>query len=258
VNEAHEGIRSGYARDPGEVAALLAIHTGDPALWGDILAAVQDMSVSADHKAGLLERLALNASAIPPTVVHGIRECAESLIEQPRSVTPMSFDARAPFPEAVRLAAGLGVLRAEDVLPKVTAMASDSTAAIRREASRTIPPVIDGTDAVDWGQVLLMQLSRDPDLVVRGDAVRSLVMSLPTRSNLTGAVSQRVVEILTSDSIRMPLFALHGFQALAADESTNAAVAAFEPHISDLANSHPSSTVRGAAKMAMSPDFSDS
>jgi hypothetical protein len=240
-----------YSRDPGEIAAFVALRTQDRSLWSEILAVLANMEVGADHKAGIAERLALNSSALPEFVVQGLAGFAEELTEQPRSVTPMAIDMRTPFPEALRLVSALRLITSEDLLPKITAMAADPTASVRREACRTIPFAIGGTQSVDWGQVLLIQLTHDADLVVRGDAVRALVETLPLESNLEKYVRQRVLEILESDSIRIPLFALYGFQTLRLNSSAFTVLEDFRGAISDLAENNASSTVRGAAALVL-------
>lgn len=210
ADDASKGMMSVGGYQNANVAVAFALRFPSDYLWDEIVRHLLNSKVDASLKDLAVERLAENVTGLPSAVATKLREDIHLLIASERREGRFAQSESEVFGEAIRLSAALGATPKGDLLETVLRL---TTAGVkdRIQAAKTIPLSISGADAT-WGHVLLLQLSHDPDPSVRAAAGHALVRSLRTSSDLTDAVYARIVNLLKSDGIKVPLAVLHAVQ----------------------------------------------
>lgn len=210
AEDASKGTMSlgGYQTANVAVAFALRFHSNE--LWKEIVMHLLDSKVDPSLKHLAVERLAENVTRLPSKVATKLREGSEILIFSKRRDGIFAEPNTLVFGEALRLSAALGAVPKSELLQTVLRLAT-ADVKDRIQAAKTIPFSISESDAA-WGHVLLLQLSHDPDPSVRAAAGHALVRSLANPSELTDALYSRIISLLKSDGIKVPLAVLHGLQ----------------------------------------------
>jgi hypothetical protein len=254
VKNASKGMISLGGYQSANIAVAFALRFPDDDLWDEIARHILDSKVDPGLKNLAVERLAENATRLPLNVVSKLREGIQVLVNSERRSSMFTQSESTVFGEAVRLSAALGAtprrVLLETVLQLATAGVKD-----RIQAAKTIPLSISESD-VTWGHVLLLQLSHDPDPSVRAAAGHALVRSLAISSELTDAVYSRIIDLLKSDGIKVPLGVLHAVQ-----RSARSLTSELEPLVDQIAvlASEGNYLIKGAAvfclDMLSNPDL---
>lgn len=245
--EASNGRVSIGGYQSAHVAVAFGLRFPDDGLWTQTVDYLINPKIDAAMKDLALERLAENVELLPQPVVSSLCENIEILVGSKRRDTLFSPTGVSIFGEAIRLAAALKAVPKEDILDTILRLAS-SNVKDRIQAAKTIPFAITEADAT-WGHALLLQLSHDSDPSVRAAAGHALVRSLVAASDLTEAVYSRIIVLLKSDGIKIPLALLHGVQrsALKLREQLEPLV----KHLTVLASEQPSYITKGAAQVCL-------
>jgi hypothetical protein len=229
------------------VAAAFALRFDNQRVWKALTEFLLDPAVHGAAKALALDRIAGQIGDVPASVSAAIKDGFAGLEGSVRSEHFGTPEPPKFFAEAIRVGILVEAISRERALNVVLELAA-SNVRDRIEAAKTIPFAIMSGDPT-WGHVLLLQLSHDLEPFVRAEAGRSLVRSLGVDSGLVGAVFERIIELLKSDGVRVPLSVLHGLQAVA--ESQVEAVTRLLPVVRELAESGSNSVVRGAADIVL-------
>ncbi|WP_166880916.1 hypothetical protein [Salinibacterium sp. ZJ450] len=247
AEHASNGMMSVGGYQNANVAVAFALRFPSDHLWDEILRHLLNSKVDAGLKDLAVERLAENVTRLPSAVATKLREDIHLLIASERREGMFTQSESEVFGEAVRLSAALGAAPRSDLLETVLRLA---TAGVkdRIQAAKTIPLSISEADAT-WGHVLLLQLSHDPDPSVRAAAGHALVRSLSTSSELTDAVYSRIVNLLKSDGIKVPLAVLHAVQRSA--RLLNNELEPLVAQINVLASSEGNYVTQGAARICL-------
>lgn len=247
VEDAAKGMMSVGGYQTANVAVAFALRFPSDDLWEELLRHLLDSNVDASLKNLAVERLAENVTRLPSEVAARLREGIHRLIASQRRNGMFTHSESAFFGEAIRLSAALGATSRSDLLKTVLRLA---TAGVkdRIHAAKTIPLSISEADAT-WGHVLLLQLSHDPDPSVRAAAGHALVRSLSTSSELIDAVYSRIISLLKSDGIKVPLAVLHSVQRSAG--SLNKELELLLDQIGVLASSEGNYLIQGAARISL-------
>lgn len=247
AEDASKGMMSVGGYQTANVAAAFALRFPIDELWEEIVTHLLDSKVDASLKNLAVERLAENVTRLPSDVATKLRDGAQLLLASERRDGMFTQTESSVFGEAIRLAAALGVTPRSDLLETVLQLA---TAGVkdRIQAAKTIPLSISEGDAT-WGHVLLLQLSHDPDPSVRAAAGHALVRSLATSSEIIDAVYSRIINLLTSDGIKVPLAVLHAVQRSA--RSLREELEPLVGQISVLASSEGNYLTHGAARICL-------
>lgn len=247
AEDASKGMMSVGGYQTANVAAAFALRFPSDELWEEIVTHLLDSKVDASLKNLAVERLAENVTRLPSDVATKLREGIQLLIASKRRDGMFTQSESSVFGEAVRLSAALGATPRSDLLETVLQLA---TAGVkdRIQAAKTIPLSISEADAT-WGHVLLLQLSHDPDPSVRAAAGHALVRSLTTSSELIEAVYSRIINLLKSDGIKVPLAVLHAVQRSA--RSLRKELEPLAGQINVLASSEGNYLTQGAARICL-------
>lgn len=246
VEDASKGMMSVGGYQTANIAVAFAMRFPDDELWDEIVRHLLDSRVDASLKNLAVERLAESVTRLPSNVATKLREGIQLLEASERRSGMFSQSEAAVFGEAVRLSAALGATTRTVLLETVLRLA---TAGVKEriQAAKTIPLSISQTD-VTWGHVLLLQLSHDQDPSVRAAAGNALVRSLAISSELIDAVYSRIIDLLKSDGIKVPLAVLHAVQRSA--RSLNRELKPLADQINVLAREG-NYLIQGAAKFCL-------
>lgn len=246
VENASKGMMSVGGYQTANIAVAFALRFPDDELWDEIVRHLLDSKVDASLKNLAVERLAASVTRLPSNVASRLREGIQLLVASERRSGMFTQFESAVFGEAVRLSAALGATPRSVLLETVLRLA---TAGVKErvQAAKTIPLSISETD-VTWGHVLLLQLSHDPDPSVRAAAGHALVKALAIPSELIDAVYSRLIDLLKSDGVKVPLGVLHAVQRSA--RSLNMELEPLVDQINVLA-SEGNYLIQGAAKFCL-------
>lgn len=247
VMQASRGVMSLGVYQRANVAVAFALRFPNAGLWDEIVDHLLDPKVDVALKDLAVGRLAENAAELPPTVATRLRDGINSLIRSKRQEARFAHSSPSVFGEAIRLSAALGAAPKADFLGTVLRLAA-SEVQDRIQAAKTIPFGISDGDAT-WGHALLLQLSHDLDPSVRASAGHALVRSLGASSELTEAVQVRIIDLLKSDGIKVPLATLHGVQRIA--RSDPGRLRPLVDHLNVLARSESNYVTKGAARICL-------
>lgn len=245
--QASKGMTSFGGYQTANIAVAFALRFPDDALWDEIVHHLADRNIDASLKDLAVERLAENVPRLPSSVASKLRDNIQSLIASERRSGMFARSESALFVEAIRLSAALGATPRSDLLQMVLRLATSGVTE-RIQAAKTIPLTISEADAA-WGHVLLLQLSHDKDPSVRAAAGHALVRALAVASELTDAVYSRIIDLLKSDGIKVPLSVLHAVQRSA--KSLNTDLEPLVDQINRLASTEGNYLTRGAAKICL-------
>jgi hypothetical protein len=227
---------------PSNVAVAFALRLRDDDVWNAIIANLTHPKVSSDQKSLALDRLAHQASDVPDFVRRELARQWQGIAESPRNSWGRSFQPDI-FPEALRMAAAFQALDLSKAIEAVLHLSAGGDVS-KMEACLSIPFVDSGTDAT-WSHTLLLQLSEDSNPNVRAEAGFALVRVMNTRSYLGSMVQSRIIKLLMSDGIRVPLRVLHALQAEALMTPLNAGN--WTTYVRELLNDSKPRVVRDAA-----------
>lgn len=247
VEHASKGMMSVGGYQVANIAVAFALRFPDDELWDEIVSHLTDSRVDASLKNLAADRLAENVTRLPVSVATRLRDNIHQLIASERRSGMFTQSGSTVFGEAVRLSAALGATPRSDLLQIVLQLATSGVKE-RIQAAKTIPLSISEADAT-WGHVLLLQLSHDPDPSVRAAAGHALVRALAVSSELTDAVYSRIIDMLKSDGIKVPLGVLHAVQRTA--RSLNRELQPLVDPIEVLASGEGNYLTQGAAKICL-------
>lgn len=243
--EAGEGVTSFGGPDPSELSAAFLARFPNDELWGALGDVLSDPRVDAQKKSRGLDRLVVSRVEIPPSVLEQLRSAWPHVAAVP-SDDPFSASVVLPhLPAAIRAGAAFGILDRQELLSSVIELAASQVPVGRVEAARCVPVVVSNCGALEWGQVLLLQLSRDPDPLVVSEAASGLALVCSLPGGLDELVGARLTELLDSEGTLAPLSVLHGFQRALTDDAEGFRFP--EDKVSAMAQGHPLRVVRGAA-----------
>ena len=247
VAAASKGMVSLGGYQTANVAVAFALRFPSDELWEEIVRHLLDSKVDASLKNLAVERLAENVPRLPSGVATKLREGIHLLIASERRDAMFTQSESEIFGEAIRLSAALGATPRSELLETVLRLA---TAGVkdRIQAAKTIPLSISEPNAT-WGHVLLLQLSHDPDPSVRAAAGHALVRSLGASSELIDAVYSRIINLLKSDGIKVPLAVLHAVQR--SRRSLDNKLEPLVDQINILASSEGNYLTQGAARICL-------
>ncbi|NUT70414.1 hypothetical protein [Pseudarthrobacter sp. C4D7] len=217
IEGARTGVLSFGGLSSSNVASAFAFRFADKEVWIALSDFLTNPLVDAVFKEKALDRLASRAQEIPDPVKKALRHKWTSVIEGARSDHFFGPKPLPVFAAAVRLGSALKIMSHSDSLSSVLRLAASDDPA-RVEAARTIPSILSSDDAT-WGHVMLLQLARDKHPEVRAEAGHSLVLSLRQNSEITHSVKARIIELIASDGIRVPLRIIHAIQMIAPKHS---------------------------------------
>ena len=210
IESASAGVTSLGGYQSSNIAVAFVLRFPSDKLWDEIVQHLLDSQVDAGLKNLAVERLAENVTRIPSNVAEKLRLGIDSLMASERNSVPFTQSDSKVFGEAVRLSAALGATPKSVVLETVLRLATGGVKD-RIQAAKTIPFGISESD-VTWGHALLLQLSYDQDPSVRAAAGNALVRTLAVSSELTDTVYSRIINLMKSDGIKVPLGVLHAIQ----------------------------------------------
>ncbi|MDT0194317.1 hypothetical protein Q9R30_02995 [Arthrobacter sp. AB6] len=216
-NQAGSGSMSFGGHDLGLLSLILADKFNESRLRDAVTDLLIDPAVDGYYKKAALDRLSASYSQFPKPTLRRLRSNWRSIADSPHEDSPFSSEQLPYFPEAIRLGAHLKVLSRDEAVGAVTEMAGGGSASSRKAACATLPFVAREFDEPEWGQVLLLQLSRDSDSVVRALAGHGLALVGHMDSSMSAIVYRRLIELLEADGILIPLRTLHGFQIIAGE-----------------------------------------
>lgn len=220
-NQAGSGSMSFGGHDLGLLSLALAVKFDEVRLWDAVTELLIDPAVDGYYKKAALDRLSASYSKIPERSLRTLRSNWRSVIDSPHADSPFSSEKLPYFPEAIRFGSLLKVLSRDEAVGAVTDMAGGDSASSRKAACSILPFVAREFGEAEWGQVLLLQLSRETEPVVRALAGHGLALVGNMESTMRPIVHRRLVELLEADGILVPLRTLHGFQIVAREGSWN-------------------------------------
>lgn len=210
VDDAAKGMMSLGGYQTANVAVAFALRFPSDVLWNDIVDHLLDTRVDINLKNHAVDRIAENVIGLPSNVSTRLTGGIQQLLASERHAGIFEQAGSSSFSEAIRLSAALRATPRSELLETILRL---TTAGVkdRIQAAKTIPFGMSKNDAT-WGHALLLQLSHDPDPSVRAAAGQALVRSLSATSDLGDAVYARIVSLLQSDGIKVPLAVLHAVQ----------------------------------------------
>jgi hypothetical protein len=247
VDDAANGIMSLGGYQTANVAVAFALRFPNDVLWNDIVNHLLDAKVDTNLKNYAVDRIAENVMELPLNVSKRLTDGIQQLLRSERREGIFQQTGSSVFGEAIRLSAALHAAPRSELLETILSL---TTAGVkdRIEAAKTIPFGMSKSDAT-WGHALLLQLSHDLDPSVRAAAGQALVRSLSATSDLGDAVYARIVSLLGSDGIKVPLAVLHAVQRNA--RSHEEGLTPLLPELKRLAAHGGNYLTQGAAKICV-------
>ena len=245
--EAANGALSFGGPDPADVGVAFALRFPDGLLWDRVADLLCDPKVDPSKKRRGLDRLAGAAQDVPARIVERLRLAWPDVTKVASVDDHFTNVVKLPYlPAGLRAAAALQIVPRRELLEPVSELAAHAAPSGRIEAARSVPFVVSGGGALEWGQVLLLQLSRDTDPVVMSEAGTALAVLSFAGGGLDDLVAARLLELLASEGSLAPLSVLHGFQRALRDGVESSGLP--QEAVFGLATSHPLRVVRGAAR----------
>jgi len=252
VRDALAAIRSDAARGTYSIGGVNVAHTAAvmvsaaPAdtqeLWPVLIDFLIDSAVNREDRSAAFEWLADSEVHLPPTAADLFRERAQDLLMTAGPDTFLEPPSLVPYPSALRFLGSHRLLEDADVYDAIAELAGGGAAGARREAALTVAALAAVNPRSEL-LVLALPLSRDPDIEVRAQAGRGLVVLMHTDETLAMVVQRRLRELLEEDGLLAPLIILRAMAKL-----TGGLPEVMRAQIRSLAQQHPSRSVRAEAE----------
>jgi len=248
-DRASKGTTAMGGADEIALGALLLRREPDPELAEQIVQAIVDTRVAPVLKTNAFRILAQGVD---------FSEDQDLLLKATRA--EWSDPGRDPFlgrsnaagvyAEALMFSAARQYIDRDDAIETVMSLAGSEDSGAVRSAVQLVPAIAKSFDEPQWSHFLLLQLSRHHDPTVVAQAGRSLVEVSRLDSSVSGMIQRRIRELLAADGVRVPLFVIHGYQYLRAEERRS--LEGWERQlVARLAEAHMSRVVRLAALEAL-------
>lgn len=208
-------------------------------LWEPLGAFLADPKVNGSDKAPALDRLTRDFDQLPDDFLGQFKD-VNSLIHV-RTVDPFEQESLPISGAALRFLASFGLSRQEDLMDGLAQLAGIGRVDAKVEAARSVRGIAAKSSGDAWAWILLLQLSHDTDPVVRGEAGRALAASQRDITELKRPVTRRLVQLLQSRGILLPLLVIKGLE-----ESSEVSTALLDV-VARVSRSHLARTVRKAA-----------
>ncbi|MCO5995768.1 hypothetical protein [Actinoallomurus rhizosphaericola] len=241
-NSAANGVYSVGAYDPGELAVLVAHQFDVESLWGPIVDLLLDQSVSPRDKIAALDRISQTVPRLPVPDFARLRLGWQNVINLSDRQSVI-YPAPAPvLPAAVRAGAALSLMSPEEILSAVTELSGLNRFDAKIEAVRCIEVILSRSPQQSWEGVLLLQLSHDDSPAVRAEAGRVLARVV-SRPSVSPAVIKRLVELVKSDGLLIPILALRGLSQIAETLPVD-----IQQAVEEVSNQHAALAIRRLAR----------
>lgn len=231
-----------------DIAIYFAFEFPQSELWDEIAAYILDPQINVITKDLGIDRIAYNAEKLPDNISKHLQEHLHEIVRSKIDKHFFSSSGSSAFVEAIRLSAALNALPKADILEMILSLTT-STVNDRSQAAQTIPFCLTTDDAI-WGQALLLQLSHDADPQVRAAAASALVDATRLKSSLTDSINGRIMDLMDSDGIDVPLSVLHAFQRSLRSGNLEKLII-FKPNILKLSSHGFSEVTRSAALICL-------
>lgn len=198
---AHRGV------DPAEVLAVLLIQHSDGALWRPLLDFFCDVRVAHSAKERALDVLSSKRVRMDELIHKTYQSGIQRLIGATDPLALLTPSRSEIFAACARFAAVYDFIDKGSQLNYVCTLASSRNRDDRRQAARTVRALADKPGPI-WVSTLALQLSYDEDADVRVDAGRCLSRLLKTESATTAMISERLLQLLDSGGVSVPLAVL--------------------------------------------------
>lgn len=246
---ASHGSMSFGGTDSGELATLFARLYESTKVWHAVARFLTDAKVAQEMKARSLIRIAdYGQSTVPEEVASIMRSNWASIIDSELRGVFLEPDPSSKFAEALRAGVVLHILSRNEAIAAATEMAGSISADERTSAAELLPDVSSSHQEWEWGQLLLLQLTRDIDPTVRSQAARSLALVGKVQTGISPLVYSALLNSLRSGGIRVPLFTLHGLQRMATSDEWIHYSDEVRYEVSKMTTEHPARIIREAAR----------
>lgn len=202
------------AYDPGQLALNMAVRFDVETLWDALVNLLIDQNVDGFYKTMAVDRMTYHLEKIPASAKRKLNEGWPYLLGTEFRDHPFAREVLPHFPEAIRLGSALGFMERDEAVGAVTELAGGGVRS-RSAACLAISAVAQSFDDYEWGQVVLLQLTRDASAEVRALAGQGLAIIGGERTSMRSIVHSRLLDLLSDDGIRVPLRTLHGLQRAA-------------------------------------------
>ncbi|MFC6158917.1 hypothetical protein [Kribbella jiaozuonensis] len=252
--DAVNGVYTGYTWSPFAMAAYLIASQGRTDLWPRLTAALSDPALPNDGKLDALDALMSHAwpLKLPPEVKSELTS---------KSIPWAGHDLDHTFfalPEGQFDAACRSFYLAFDIAtPEEMQMATlrdvgSRESRVRSEAARACFFAAVSAPALEWPEIILIQLSHDQDPRVMRNVSKWLAyLSVLPDLALGNAVADRVISLLARPGLAVALGALEGLAAARRDQALTPETLWCEQEVRALFDLHGSRIVRDSAETVL-------
>ncbi|MFI6022003.1 hypothetical protein ACIBCP_30765 [Streptomyces sp. NPDC051287] len=221
------------------LAAMFSSQYEEDSLWRKIEEVLSNPRVDASQKSGVFEWLSRNPDVIPQGFTVRVQEVLDVLEQNDDTLGYGSQFA------ALRFLCALGLLTEQEVIERITNLATSGSSEDRFEAARTLPFTKDICSAV-WMVTVLDMLTRDPSPVVRSMAGASLGSLAAKVGKQWENVRESLKRCLLAEGVWIPLRTLNGIIS-ANNRRSKVDIVPLQDILEKLAAGHADYFVRQAA-----------
>ncbi|TDL05751.1 hypothetical protein EUA04_19650 [Mycolicibacterium obuense] len=236
--------RFGYGGyEPADFAAIL-IRQGRHELWPALIEFFQDPSVPRSFKTPGYDRLLGAQLELSDDYRQILRSAAFQLVNAPDPGL-INKENYAPYPAALRFLDSVDIFAEGELLSLLNRLCGIADPEARVEAARSIA-LMTRKWPTTWILSLAIQLSYDSNSQSKAYAASAIADVARSQRSLQNAAESRLIELLRSDGVLIPLLAIRGI----AREGGTAWSADLRSALDALSQSHPSYRVRAEAEAA--------